>query len=379
MYKKILITSTELMMIQFLAPHVKNLSKNGYEIDLACSNVGGRIEEVISSLKDCTKHIFEVNLHRSPTALSNLDGYKQLKKLITESHYDLIWTNEPVMGVATRLAAREARKNGTKVLYMCHGFHFFNGAPKLNWKLYYPIEKKMANYCDAIATINKEDFAVAKQFVAEGAAYIHGIGINTDRLQPESIQEDIRKELGVSANDFVIASVGELNENKNQQIIIRAMGQLQDSTVHYLLCGKGDALKRLQALAKTCGVFNNVHFLGYRKDVMSILAKADAFAFPTVREGLGLAALEAMYCGLPLITSDARGPVDYMESGKTGYICKSNDTDAFAKAILDLKENNELRHNMARYNQEIVKPFCLDNVKIEVLNLLNSLLEENDG
>lgn len=367
------------MMIQFLAPHIMHLSENGISIDIACSNVGGRIEEVKKELSAYTENIFVLNLHRSPLKPDNLKGYKQLKRIISQKSYDLIWTNEPVMGVATRLAAKSARKTGTKVLYMCHGFHFFNGAPKINWKIYYPIEKKMAYYCDVIATINKEDFSVAKQFKADGAAYIHGIGINTDRLQAENIQKDIRKELGIKDDEFVIVSVGELNENKNQQAIIRAMGQLQEPNIHYILCGKGETLGALQALARECKVSDNVHFLGYRKDVISILSKADVFAFPTIREGLGLAALEAMYCGLPLITSDARGPVDYMENGKTGYICKSNDTDAFAKAILDLKENNELRHNMASYNQEIVKPFCLDNVKIEVLNLLNSLLEENDG
>ena len=376
MKKKILITSTELMMIQFLAPHIMHLSENGISIDIACSNVGGRIEEVKKELSAFTENIFVVNLHRSPVMPDNAKGYRQLKKIIDSNRYDLIWTNEPVMGVTTRLAAKQARKNGTKVLYICHGFHFFNGAPTINWKLYYPIEKKMAEYCDVIATINKEDFSAAKQFKAEGVAYIHGIGINTDRLQAENIQKDIRKELGIKDDEFVIVSVGELNENKNQQAIIRAMGQLQEPNTHYILCGKGETLGALQALARECKVSDNVHFLGYRKDVISILSKADVFAFPTIREGLGLAALEAMYCGLPLITSDARGPVDYMENGTTGYICKSDDIDAFAKAISDLKGNRELRLKMAENNREIVKPFCIDNVKEEVFALLAGMLKE---
>lgn len=367
------------MMIQFLAPHVKNLSKNGYEIDLACSNVGGRIEEVISSLKDCTKHIFEVNLHRSPTALSNLDGYKQLKKLITESHYDLIWTNEPVMGVATRLAAREARKNGTKVLYMCHGFHFFNGAPKFNWLVYYPIEKLMAPKADCICTINSEDYKRAQKFHTKRVEYIHGIGINTERLSPSEHQNSIRTQLGLNEDTFLVLSVGELNENKNQKVILKAIAKLDDNKIHYILCGKGNQLENLQNLTKELQIENHVHFLGYRTDVVDICSQADVYVMPSKREGLPVASLEAMYCGLPLVTSNIRGLSDVMENNVTGFMCDPDDIDAFAEGIRRIKADEQFRKVAAEKNKQIVVPYCIDNTKTEVLNLLNSLLEEKNG
>lgn len=375
MRTRVLITSTELMMIQFLAPHVKNLSENGFVVDLACSNVGGRIEEVFSLLSGYTKRIFEVKLQRSPVSLSNLAGYKQLRKIINENHYDLIWTNEPVMGVATRLAAKKSRKSGTKVLYMCHGFHFFKGASNFNWLTFYPIEKAMAKHCDVIATINKEDYKAAEQFKPGYARYLHGIGVNTNRLDATNMTGDIRKELGIDENDFVVVSVGELNENKNQKVIIRALGKLQDKEIHYLLCGKGDQLGTLKKLTEQEGLSDRVHFLGYRTDVISILSKADLFAFPTYREGLGLAALEAMYCGLPLVTSDSRGPVDFMENEKTGFVCKADDSEAFASAISRIKEDSALRQSMARNNREKVKPFCLENVRTEVIELIINVLE----
>lgn len=126
--KRILITSTELMMIQFLAPHVKYLAANGYQIEVACSNVAGRIDEVRKALDGVVKAFHTVRLERNPASLTNLKGYGDMKKIIRPGKYDAIWTNEPVMGVVTRLAARHARKTGTKVLYMCHGFHFYKGA-----------------------------------------------------------------------------------------------------------------------------------------------------------------------------------------------------------------------------------------------------------
>ena len=165
MAKRILITSTDLMMVQFLVPHVINLSENGFHVEIACSNVGGRVEEIRNKLKNYVKKIHIVRLKRSPLAPVNFAGYHDMKRIINTGHYDLIWTNEPVMGVVTRLAARNARKNGTKVMYMTHGFHFFKGAPKKNWLIFYNIEQWASKLCDVITTINGEDYKRAKKNV----------------------------------------------------------------------------------------------------------------------------------------------------------------------------------------------------------------------
>lgn len=367
---KILVTSTDLMMVQFLVPHIKYLCSNGYRVDVLCSNVGGRVCEVKEELKDYAENFFEVSLQRSPLSIKNLSGYFEVKRIINKNQYDFIWTNEPVMGVATRLAAKRSRQRGTKVMYMVHGFHFYNGAPKANWMIFYSIEKMMAKYCDIITTINNEDFEMAKQFKAQDAKYIHGIGINTDRLNNTTEQKNIREEIGLSKEDFIVLSVGELNENKNHRVIIRALAQLNDKSIHYVICGKGDQLNNLISLSKELGVESNVHFLGYRTDVVDIFNQSDLFAFPTYREGLGLAALEAMYCGLPLVTSNSRGPVDFMKNGETGYICDPNKPEEFAKAISDIKSDKHLRIKMSENNKKIAKPFCFDNVKNEVLELI---------
>ena len=90
MGKRLLITSTDLMMIQFLWPHVITLSQNGFDIDLACSNVGGRIDEVKDKLVNYTKEIYVVSLKRSPVSPINFKGYKEMEKLINSTHYDII-------------------------------------------------------------------------------------------------------------------------------------------------------------------------------------------------------------------------------------------------------------------------------------------------
>lgn len=121
MSKKILITSTDLMMIQFLVPHVIHLVENGWRVEIACSDVGGRMDEIREKLKGYVERIHVVRLERSPASPKNLLGYKDMRKVINTGRYDIVWTNEPVMGVVTRLAARKARKKGTKIFYDDHG------------------------------------------------------------------------------------------------------------------------------------------------------------------------------------------------------------------------------------------------------------------
>lgn len=371
--KKILITSTDMMMIQFLVPHVRNLSEHGFQVEIACSEVGSRMDDVRSALSGTVQAIHTVRLERSPTSPRNLAGFRDMKRLLSENLYDIIWTNEPVMGVVTRLAARQARKNGTKVVYMCHGFHFFKGASKKNWMIFYPVERLMAHFCDTIVTINREDEVRAKAFHTDRVEYIHGIGVNTERLCKGDEHTNIRMELHLSEEDFWVLSVGELNENKNHQVIIRALAQLRDERIHYVICGKGELSERLQTLVKELRLEANVHFLGYRKDVAGIYTQADVFAFPTRREGLGLAALEAMYCGLPVIASNTRGIQDYTVDGKSGFLRDSEDAAGFADAIRILKEDTALRKRCGAYNRETVKAFCLGPVKDEVLALFESI------
>lgn len=360
------------MMIQFLVPHVINLVENGFEVEIACSEVGGRMEEIRQKLDGYVKVIHTVRLVRSPASLGNLKGYRDMKRVIDTGHYDIIWTNEPVMGVVTRLAARKARKNGTKVLYMVHGFHFYTGAPVLNWIVFYPVEKFASRFCDEIVTINREDYVRAKKFHASFVEYIHGIGVNTERLQKKG-KNDIRNELNLDKEDFLLVSVGELNKNKNHKVVLYALGQLKDISLHYVICGKGKQLDILKTIAAEQGITKQVHFMGYRKDIVDICSHSDVFVFPSLREGLGLAALEAMYCGLPLVTSRARGLVDIMENGVSGYLCEPNDVRAFANAIANLKADNELRKRMSEWNKEAVIPFCIENAKREVLCLIESI------
>lgn len=370
MGKRILVTSTDLMMVQFLVPHIVNLADKGYEVEIACSDVGGRIDEIRRKLCRFVREIHLVRLHRNPVHPGNLSGYIDMKRIIDNGRFDIIWTNEPVMGVVTRIAGQRARKSGTKILYMVHGFHFYDGAPKLNWILYYPIEKILASKADMICTVNEEDYKRAKQFKVKRVEYIHGIGINTDRFSIENEKSDIRKELGLQTDDIIVLSVGELNENKNQKVIIQAMAKLKHEKIHYILCGKGDQKENLEKLTNKLGIKEKVHFLGYRNDIADIYRQSDIYVMPSKREGLPVASLEAMFCGLPLVTSNIRGLTDIMEEGVTGYMYAPDDVDGFVEGIKKLTDDGSMRKTIEKKNKEVVIPYCVENTSAEVYRLL---------
>lgn len=378
MNKKLLITSTDLMMIQFLVPHVNYLSEHGYDVTIACSDVGNRMDEIKEKVSGDVK-VLTVRLVRNPLKPQNLNGYNDLKEIINQGSFDIIWTNEPVMGVMTRLAAKKARKSGTRVIYFAHGFHFYDGAPKANW-LTYPIEKHLSRYNDVLVTINWEDFNRAKsKFHTKNIEHIDGIGLDTTKFNKSADRIAKRSELGVSDDEILMLSIGELQKRKNHEPMIRAVAALNNPKLKYYICGKGELSEYLENLVASLGMSNNIKFLGYRRDIDELLKAADIYAHPSLREGLGIASLEAMASGLPLITSNVQGIPDYIENGVTGYMCDPMDVDSYKKYLKHLIDNPDLRKKIGSYNSEFVKKYDIDNIYTEIDDILEKYASEADS
>lgn len=372
--KKLLITSTDMMMIQFLIPHVRYLSENGYAVEIACSVVGDRLEDVRKALEGVPCTIHTVRLERSPASPRNLLGYRDMKQLLKENRYDIIWTNEPVMGVVTRLAARKARKTGTKVVYMCHGFHFYKGASPVNWLIFYPVERLMAHTCDAIVTMNQEDYARAQSFKTKAVYKIPGVGVDTSRFSTEGTQEqrlEKRRQLGLPEDAYVVLTVGELTKRKNQKVILDALAQLNDPIVHYVLCGRGDQREALEQQAKALGIADRVHFLGYRLDVPEIYRTADCFAFSSIHEGLPFALMEAMASGLPIVASRIRGNVDLIDDGQGGILCDVHSSEQYWGGFVRIRSMD--MEVMVGHNRIKLREYDVDGVKSSILEILKEV------
>lgn len=371
--KRILLTCTDLMTIQFMVPHIRYLAENDFSVDLACSVVGDRLDDVKNAVGNVAK-IHTLRLVRSPFSPVNLKGYGDLKKILSENEYDIIWTNEPVMGVMTRLAARKVRKKGTKVLYMAHGFHFFKGAPLLNWLMWAPTEIIMSHFNDVLVTINWEDYNWAKKHTHTPVIkHIDGIGVDFSERESVISREEKREQLGIKPDDILISSVGELQKRKNHQVIIEAIAALKNDKIKYIICGQGVLENHLRAVVAKNNLQDQVFFLGYRQDIPEIMSACDIFAHPSVREGLGLASLEAMASGLPLITSNVQGVPDYVENGVTGYMCAPKDVESFTRNINTLVTDKELRQKIGTTNIDFVQKY-----RVEVIEpVIKEILDES--
>ncbi|WP_459501958.1 glycosyltransferase family 4 protein [Bacillus sp. C1] len=360
----------------FHLPYMKWFKEQGWEVHVAAA---GNMELPYVDKK------YELSIQRSPLQSKNIKAYKELKAIIDENGYKIIHCHTPMGGVITRLAARSARKYGTKVLYTAHGFHFCKGAPLINWLLYYPIEKVMANYTDCLITINQEDYdlAVQRHFKATKIEQVHGVGVDTEYFQPaDEIQKLCTKsEMGYKPNDFLMFYAAEFNKNKNQQLLIRSLALIKDSVPNakLLLAGNGPLLEECKDLAKQIGVFEMIEFLGYRNDISKILSACDIAVASSLREGLPVNIMEAMACGLPIIASENRGHLELVEDGVNGYIISDQDAQVFALRVVEISKSKELLVKMGIESERKIHKYSIVQVKSELSSIYwKYILEETD-
>lgn len=182
-----------------------------------------------------------------------------------------------------------------------------------------------------------------------------GGGVALDEFYPNWAKKRI--ELGIPLDAFVLISVGELNVNKNNKVIIEAIAKLQNENIHYCLCGVGPYEDELKEMAYQIGIAAQIHLLGYRTDVKELLHLANVYVMPSLREGLSRSIMEAMAGGLPCIVSDIRGNRDLIDNGQGGFLCKPNSVEGHVFAVNNLLISNDKRVEMGRYNINKVKCF----------------------
>ena len=344
MTKIVLLTATvQSHICQFHKPLVEVLHSHGCEVHVAARD---NLEEKNGLKLDFVDRVYDVPFSRSPKSADNLKAYRQLKRILKETHYDVVHCNTPMGGIVTRLSAREARRSGTKVFYTAHGFHFYKGAPKKNWILFYPIEKAFSRITDKLITITAEDYALASRKFSCPTERIHGVGVDEERYFPVSDDEKLRlrKDMGFSPDQKILLCVGELLPNKNQIMAIRMMERIaaRYPDALLLLAGNGPEKENLEREIVACGMENNVRMLGYCTHLQDYQHIADALVSCSRREGLPLNIVEAMLSGTPVVAADNRGHRELIRDGGNGYLVPQDDGGAMAEKVLDLLADREL-------------------------------------
>ena len=356
--KKVLFTATlDSHILCFHIPYLKWFKEQGYEVHVATNGK--------ENIPYCDKkHI--ITFERNPIKFENLKAIKDLKKIINDEQYDIIHCNTPVGSVITRIAAIKARKNGTKVIYTAHGFHFYKGAPLLNWVLYYPIEKIMSRYTDCLITINEEDYKIAKKKFKKikEIKKVPGVGFNTEKFNSDVTEKEknfLKESLNIK-DEKVLTYIAELNKNKNQIFLINVIEKLiqENKKIKLLLVGDGEYKEHyLQAIEKK-KLKNNIILLGKRDDILQILSITDIYVASSIREGLPVNIMEAMYMKLPIVAFDNRGHRELISNNINGFII--NDEDMMKKRIIEIINNKELNEEFIKNNNEIINKYTIKNV-----------------
>ncbi len=364
--KKVLFVATVVKthMMQFHIPYLKMFQEMGWETAVASKNDYENPEDCCIPYCDT---YYDIPFARLPWKIQNIQSYKMLKKIIDAGNYDIIHCHTPVGAMIARLAALSARKKGTKVIYTAHGFHFFKGAPLLNWLLFYPVEWLLAPVTDVLITINQEDHARAlRKLHVKRIEYIPGVGIRTAKFRNLDLDRKIKRQsLGYGEDDFLLLTVAEMTANKNHITILKALALLKErgelEHIHYLICGRGEMWESLEENARKLGISDHVNFLGYRADAPELYPASDLFLFVTLREGLSVALMEAMSSGMPIVCAKIRGNTDLIDDGISG-VFSDNSPEAVAEHILSLYREPERRKKLGQAAAEKALLFDEKNV-----------------
>lgn len=371
--KRILFVATvDSHIMNFHLPYLKLFKEKGYVVDVATNGD--------TEIPYCDNH-YKISIQRNPFKIGNILAIKELKKIIKKNQYQLIECHTPMGGVATRIAAKKSRKKGTKVIYMAHGFHFYKGAPILNWIIYYPIEKMCSRWTDCLITITNEDYKFAqKHMKAKRIEHINGIGMNPERLKNKLTQEEkdeFRKKLNINKNDIVFSYIAELNANKNQILLIKTIQELKKkkSNIKLLLIGAGKLKEEYQQYIKNNGLENEIKLLGKRQDINELLSITDIYLASSKREGLPVNVMEAMYKGLPIIATDNRGHRELIQDNENGYICKKSDVQNFKLSVEKISKDIKKINSMKEKNNTLVRKYELEEVKQKMEEIYKDMEE----
>ena len=358
------VTTVSTTLNAFLLPFAEAFKKQGWQVDAAASDIS-KYDNVLNRHEHC----FDINFCRNPLKLKQLyQSLKHIRNLLKEQQYDVVHVHTPIAAFLTRLAAIGIKD--TNVFYTAHGFHYINTNPKWKNALFYLAEKLAGYKTDHLFVINQDDykFAVEKKILPENKiTLIHGIGVDLTRYQiDEQARIDIRKQLQLSDDCFMLLQIAELNHNKNHTIVLQALALLKqmysDADIRYVVVGEGVLKENLQQQANVLGLSNIVQFLGQRDDIPSLLSACDALSLSSKREGLPRCMLEAMCVKKPIVASKIRGCTDLLSSG-AGVLVEHNNVEQWAKAIEQLYFHPKQRNDMGNMGYQLIKD-CYQQKKV---------------
>ncbi len=367
MNKKVLFTAdTDEHILAFHLPYLKLFKEEGYEVHVATSGTRNI---------PYTDKKFTIPFDISGLSLTNFNSIrtiKSLKGIIDNENYEIIHANQTKAGFVTRMSAVNARKKGTRVIYTAHGFDFYDENNKATSTVALQIEKMLAKNTDTLITVNEEDYDKAlDEFDIDDICNIPGMGIDIKKLEYNMTLEeknDLKKDLVIDKDTFVILCVGNLCERKNQEMGIKALNKVLKnySNVVLLLAGSDKLNGRYQGLASEYDIKNKIRFLGYRDDIEKLMKISDMVLSCSMTEGMPIEIIEALMCNIPVVATNCRGTREIIENNSNGFLVDIDDVEKMANAITTIINGKNIADMFSRTNTLNFDKYKLENVLDEM-------------
>jgi glycosyltransferase involved in cell wall biosynthesis len=284
-------------------------------------------------------------------------GFNRLRALLLRDGADIVHTHLFGANLLGRLAARRL---GLPVFTSLHDADYEpvvrDGNPGLTiWK------QLLLQAVDSLtARLSGTQIVAVSEYVAASTRKRLGLpsgsirviynAIDTDIYHPRvrEARPTVRSQLGLPADAQVVISIGRMTPQKNQGTLLEAVRLLEDRGVRafVLLAGDGPWRSRYEARAHELGIWARTRFLGDRADVPELLGAADILAFPSLHEGFGLALVEALACGLPVVASRLAPITEIVRDGETGLLVDARSAPELASALVTLLGDADRRSRM---------------------------------
>lgn len=385
MTKKVLMLAAKANMIQqFNHRNIKILQNLGYEVHVATNMVdfGSMSAEENERFKQWMNGnkivAHQVDFERRMGSLKgNIRSIKQLRQIFKKNDFAFIHVHSPLGSILGRLVAKQFK---VPTIYTAHGFHFFKGGPKSGWLIFYPLEWFFSFITDTLITINNEDYELAKKHMhAKKTIKINGIGVDVESAwrvtdkEKATARKKLRKELSIPDEAFLISSVGELSDRKNHKVVLEALRMMEPQerkNIYYIIAGTGVNGTLLEELAGSFGYNTNFKLLGYRSDIHAINYASDISVLPSLREGLGIAGLDATIDGTYLIATNKGGVSDYVYKNENGVLFNANRPNELKELINSVRVNEKDIRTLSHFN--FLKQFDKKNVDYKMNKIFES-------
>lgn len=356
MGRKVLFTaSTYSHLVNFHLPYLEKFRAEGWEVHAACA---GSPMDIPGAGR-----VIHLPLEKSMWSPKNFRAAALLREEMRREGYTLVVTHTALAAFFTRLALR-GLKGRPLVANMVHGYLFDDETPRVKRALLLGAERWTAADTDLLLTMNRWDDEAARKYrLGKQVVQVPGIGVDFSRFDrvPPGSRETVRKKLGVREDAFVLIYAAEFSKRKSQDVVIRAMARLPEN-VALVLAGEGALRGACERLAGELGLKDRVLFPGQVRDIPAWYAMADAAVTASRSEGLPFNVMEAMYAGLPVVASGAKGHNDLIQDGMTGLLYPYGDAEACAERVARLAGSGQLRETLAENARESVRQYGLDRV-----------------